>query len=417
MKKKLLVLTGCNGDVDIIKYAKSKGVTVYATDYHIESYAKSLADYSFNISTTDISGIENIIKKNAIDGVTTGTSETSMYSILKISSNLNLPFYTNEQQLEIINDKKKFKDLLINHGLPVTPQVTDMSKVTFPVIVKPVDSSGSKGISVCRNNNELNLAIQNALKYSRSDSYIVEELVSQYPEVFFNYTIVDGNFSMSCAFDNYKNRELNGFAGDAVFNMYPSKNINLFKEKYEDKLISALQSIGVSNGVISIQSFFNGSEFMIYEAGYRLGGTQSYIMTDYFNNINHMHLMVNYALTGSMTDDKSILNRDNPFFRQPACQKNISIGSGIIKEFAGLDEIKKLDGILNVTEVSKVGDTINLEPFRRKLAFRIHMTAPSLAALEEINHIINNKLKVISEDGEDMILEKNKLKDYISNAY
>jgi hypothetical protein len=408
MKKRLLVLTGCNGDVDIINFAKNKGIEVFATDFNKVSVAKDLADFRFNVSTTDIPKLINIVDTYKINGITTGTSESSMCSILTLSELRDIPFYTSRKQLEIINDKKKFKDHLIAYGVPVTPEYHNVQKVQFPAIVKPVDSSGSKGISICENKTELEHAIKFALQYSRTGKYIIEKCVSEYPEVFFNYTIVDGEFSLSCAFDNYKNRAINGFAGDAIFNIYPSKRLNLFKANAENNLLEALRAIGLRNGVISIQTFFDGNQFMVYEAGYRLGGTQSYIFTDYINNVNHMHMMVHFALYGKMLNSKSDLEKDNAYFKQPCCQKNISIGSGVIREIVGLDEIQKIAGVLNITQNAKKGDKVYLEPFKRKLSHRIHITANTHSEINEINEIINSLLRVIDTSGNDMILEKNK---------
>lgn len=83
--KKLLVLTGCNGANDIIRYAKSHGIITIATDYYENSDVKKMADVSYNVSTADVDKIEEIARKHQVDGLTTGTSEVSMHSILQIT--------------------------------------------------------------------------------------------------------------------------------------------------------------------------------------------------------------------------------------------------------------------------------------------------------------------------------------------
>ncbi len=403
--KKLIVLTGCNGASDIIQYAKSKGVYTIATDYNKTSKVKDMADCRYDISTTDIDSICELVKKHNVDGITTGTSETSMYTILEISKRLSVPFYASSEQLEIINNKKKFKDLLIKYDVPVTKEYYEKSEIRYPAIVKPVDSSGSKGISICRNEGELSKACKFALKFSRSGQIIIEECVSEFPEVFFNYTIIDGEFSLSCSFDNYKNRDKNGFAGDAVINLYPSRRLQSYIEKAHNNVVNALKSIGLQNGVISIQTFFNGETFLVYEAGYRLGGTQSYIFTNEVNGINHMEMMVNYALTGKMSE-KDILKQDNPFFNRPCCQRNISLKSGMISKIEGIEAIKKIGGVLNVTQVHKEGDVIKNEGARKQLCLRIHIVGDSIEKLSEINDKINSTIDIRDENGNDMVNER-----------
>lgn len=409
--KKLLVLTGCNGANDIIEYAKRKGVFTIATDYHESSVVKDLADIQYKISTTDIDGIFEIAKKHAIDGITTGTSESSMYSILELSKRLPIPFYTNAKQLEIINNKKRFKNLLKTFNIPCTKEYINVSDVEYPVIVKPVDSSGSKGIKISNNEIELKEAIDFGLQFSRSKQVIIEKCIDNLPEVFFNYTIVDGIFSLSCGFDNIKYRDKYGFAGDAVVNIYPTKHLQLYIDEVHPNIVSALKSIDLKNGVISIQTFFDGNTFLVYEAGYRLGGTQSYIFTEEINRINHMEMMVNYALTGKMIDEKNIIAKDDPFFKKPCCQRNISIKDGKIAIIDGIEQIKKIKGILNVTEVKRQGDIVKTEGARTQLCLRIHITGDSFKEISDINSIINRTILIIDDKGNDMILDRYELQN------
>lgn len=413
--KKLLVLTGCNGAEDIIRYAKTKGVFVIATDFYKESEVKKLADVSYSISTTDIDGIEKLAKKYNVNGITTGTSESSMFTIMKVTEKLGLPFYTNEEQIELINDKKRFKELLKANDVGVTPEFEDYSNIIYPVIIKPVDSSGSKGISIATNNCEFKESLSYALKNSRSKKVIVEKYLQGYPEVFFNYTIVDGEFSLSCSFDNNKVFIGEGFSGLPTINIYPSKRTKLFIEKANSKIINTFKSIGLRNGVIAVQTFFDGSDFLVYEAGYRLGGTQSYILINENNGINHMEMMVNFALTGKMIQDKTVLNNENPFFKKPSCQLNIPLKAGKISSIEGVNNIRYIQDVVNITQVRNVGDEILNNGTTSQLVLRIHIVSDSLSKLADVIDDVLNMLKVFDLDGNDMVIDRNKLrlKNYI----
>ena len=105
-KKTLLILSGCNGVADIIRYAKSKGIYTVATDYYKDRGEKVKADKYYNISTTNINAILDIAKKHKVNGVTTGTSESSMHTVMNVTKILGLPFYANEDTLEKINNKR-----------------------------------------------------------------------------------------------------------------------------------------------------------------------------------------------------------------------------------------------------------------------------------------------------------------------
>jgi len=408
--KTLLVLTGCNASADIIDYARAQGVYTIATDYHKASSVKDTAHVRYDVSTTDIGAVEHIARSHNVDGITTGTSESSMYTILQLSKRLGLPFYATTQQLEILNDKQKFKELMLAHGVPVTTGYSDLSSVELPVVVKPVDSSGSKGISVARTNDELVLAIEHALKYSRSKKYVVEKYIQNACEVFVNYTMVDGVISLTCAFDNTnKVRHNNSISGLGVFRMFPSRYMADYVNMVHDNMVSALRSIGVRNGVISIQSFYDGKSFMVYEAGYRLGGTQSYIFTKEVNGISHMEMMVNYSLTGRMAESADILLRDEPCFCRPCCQYNIPLRPGVISSMGGIAEIREFDGVLNVTQVRQEGDLVHQDGTTSQLGVRIHIVGRTTTDLGDIIDQINKTLSIKDQDGADMIYGRYRL--------
>jgi carbamoylphosphate synthase large subunit len=412
--KKLIVLTGCNGANDILEYAKKMGVYTIATDYNELSPVKDMADCRYNISTTDVDAIYEIAKNHKVDGLTTGTSEASMFSILHLSKRLNLPFYATEEQLATLNNKKKFKELLNNFDIPVPKEYIIngrsetgvIDNIEYPIIVKPVDSSGAKGISVCREEKELNYALDYALKHSRSKQVLIEKYMKGLPEAFFNYTIIDGQFSLSCAFDIYRNYELNDLLGLPVAYLFPSKKLQSFINTIHPKIISALKSIGIKNGTMSIQCFVDGDNFYVFEAGYRLGGAQMYIFTNELTGINTMEMMVNYALIGKMTDDPDMLAKDNPFFERPCCQLNIPLLPGKIARLDGIEEIKKINGILNVTEVRKKGDLIESDCTTNQLSLRIHMVADSKKDLSRTIDEVNSRLFIEDEKGNDMFLER-----------
>lgn len=418
--KKLLVLTGCNGANDIIEYARKMGVYTIATDYYEVSPIKDMADVRYNVSTTDIDALYKIATKHNIDGITTGTSEASMYSILKLAKRMGLPFYATSEQLETINNKKKFKDLLKRFDVPVIKDYsftgnmakTELERIEYPVVIKPVDSSGAKGISVCQNEEELIQAYSYALNHSRAKQVVVEKYLKGLPEVFFNYTIVNGEFSLSCAFDidRYKNNEQGNFVGLPIAYFFPSEKLQLFVDTVHLKVISALKYLGIKNGTMSIQCFVDSNSFYVYEAGYRLGGAQMYIFTQALTGINVMEMMVNYALTGKMTDTPDVLVNDNPFFVKPCCQLNIPLRPGIITVLEGITEIKKIEGVLNITEVRKKGDLIRADGSIGQLCLRIHIIADSVEDLAQIIDRINSNLTILDENDNDMLLHRYSLK-------
>lgn len=94
----------------------------------------------------------------------------------------------------------------------------------------------------------------------------------------FIYTIIDGEFSVSCSFDKHLHYENGALIGLPIANLFPSKRTERFLHTVHPKLVKALSAIGVNNGTMSIQCFTDEDRFYVYEAGFRLGGEQSYIL-------------------------------------------------------------------------------------------------------------------------------------------
>lgn len=402
--KKLLVLTGCNGDKDIIAYANKLGVYTIATDYYKKSIVKKAANEYHTISTTDLAGIYNLSVKLKVDGIVTGASLASMNTIQSITSMLGLPFYATKEQLDIINDKALFKKFLALNNVNVPAEVVDYDNIDFPVIVKPVDSSSHKGISVCSNREELANGVIHAKDHSDSGNVIVEKYIKGVCEVFANYTLVDGRVSISCLFDNLKTSFGHGLADVNMCNYYSSAYVDEFMVKVHPRLIKAFEAANLCNGIIAVQTIYDGTEFYVYEGGYRIGGTQSYLFCNYVNGIDSLGMMVNYSLTGNMTDDPDVLERDTPYFRRSCCQLNIPLLGGVIGSIDGIDLISSYMEVINVTKVKDIGDTIIGQGTMNEVCMRLHIVANTDEMLLSIVKRILLVIHVTDIDGTDMLL-------------
>jgi len=135
-----------------------------------------------------------------------------------------------------------------------------------------------------------------------------------------------------------------------------------------------------------------------------MGGAQNYIFSEYQNGANSLKYMINYALTGSM-NDKPIIDIDDAHFRYPCCNYYVGLKPGIIAKMGGVDEVRKLDGVLNVNvmcgEGTEVFDTNALE----RICLRIHVTGKTPEEFAETLVKISNTLKIMSTEGEEMQLE------------
>lgn len=191
--KKILLLGGSAQQIIAIEAAKRLGYYTVLCDYLTDNPGRYLSDKFYLRSTTDKETILNIAKEERVDGVVAYASEPAALTSAYVSENLGLPGNP-YKSVEILCNKDKFREFLTIHGF-FTPKARSYGAVEAAfddingdifqssVIVKPVDSSGSKGVSRIKKGESQNAIVQkleNAMDYSRRKCIIVEEFVEKY---------------------------------------------------------------------------------------------------------------------------------------------------------------------------------------------------------------------------------------------
>ena len=414
LKGKTLLLMGGGAYVKgIKKYMDEKGFRVVALGRDADTPIAKIADAFYNIDTQDVDAVCEVVKKENIDGIFVGSSEVNIDPAVAVSERTGCHFHSNREQWDIILDKAEFKKLARKYGVPVPKdfKVTeeflreDLDKIEYPVIVKPVDSSGARGMNACYNEEELKKYYLEALTWSKSKKIVVEELVTGGREVFFHYTIQDGEFSLSMGFTKFKvlspEKE---YVSLPIFHMYPSSHIDTYIEKVDEAAKKMFKSIGLKNGIIMLQGFDLGNEFKFFESGYRMGGEQMYVFTDHQNDVNSLEFMINYALTGSMADFK-IADKDNARFKWPCCNYYIPLKAGTITEVRGLEEVDNMENVLNITEMFNIGDKILDTNALERVCMRLHVYGKTPEELAQALVDVSATLQILDENGNEMQIE------------
>lgn len=411
--KTLLLMGGAAFAQGLRKYADEQGFRMIAVGQDI-SRLKTFADEAYRIDTQDVDALEALIREKHIDGIFVGTTEVNIPPAIELSRRTGAHFYVNAAQWAVLADKHAFKELLKRHEIGTIPEYDLSGGLTaeaveamrFPVLVKPADSSGARGITVAHDPEELQTSIAYAERFSKSKKVLVERFMQGMDDTFIRYHFQDGTYSISSSYDRHVNTTMGGFGGIGIAYIHPSRHLEAFVRQYDEKFRAVFQSLDLRDGMITLQSFVDQDEnFYFYEAGYRLGGSQSYIFTDYLNHSNTLQYMVNYALTGKMADF-SIAERDNPFITVPCVNLYIALKPGKITVFDGVDAVRKLPGVLNVTELFGLGETVEKTGSLNQVCIRMHVTGESRQAINETLKKIYETLDIRDEYGNDMVLEE-----------
>lgn len=417
--KKLLLMGGAAFSQDIRRYANEQGFALIGVGADI-TRLKTFCDEVYQIDTQNVDALEKLVNKTGVNGIFVGTTEINIKPAIELSKRTGIFFYTDADQWDILSSKKKFKELLNRHGVGTIPEYKmdgtfseeDVSKIIWPVLVKPEDSSGARGISVAHNVEELKESYNYALKFSQSSRVLVERLMTGMDDVFIRYHFQDGAYSVSSSFDRHCNFSQGGFGGIGIAYLHPSRHLKAFVDTMNDKVCEAFHEVGLKDGVMTLQGFADKNDnFYFYEAGYRLGGSQSYIFTDRINHSNSLHYMINYALTGKMAEF-SIAERDEAFITTPCCNLYIALKPGTITTLDGVDRVRAIPEVLNVTELFGVGTVIEKTGSLNQVCMRMHLLGDSREKLAAAIDRVYEELNILDEKGQDMVLEHFDLRKY-----
>jgi len=186
--KKLMLLGGARYILPIIEAAHKLGIYVITCDYLPDNIAHRFSDQYINISIIEKDAVLNAAKELKIDGIMSFACDPGVTTAAYVAEKLGLPSVGTFESVNILQNKALFRQFLADNGFSVPKAkgycnyeeaVVDKDLFRWPVIVKPVDSAGSKGVSRVDSTEKLKSAVENALRFSKTKRFIVEEFIQQ----------------------------------------------------------------------------------------------------------------------------------------------------------------------------------------------------------------------------------------------
>ena len=185
--KKLLLLGGSQYILPVIETAHRLGAYVITCDYLPNNIAHQYSDEYWNISIIDKDAVLAVAHENKIDGAMSFACDPGVVTAAYVAEKMGLPFQCSYESACILQDKGLFRKFLQDNGFncPHSKRYTnagdpfnDIDFFDWPVIVKPVDSAGSKGVTRVNSSDKLAQAIETALSSSHCNAFIVEDFLT-----------------------------------------------------------------------------------------------------------------------------------------------------------------------------------------------------------------------------------------------
>lgn len=186
--KKLMLLGGMRYLLPVIEAAHKLGIYVITADYLPNNIAHKYSDEYCNVSIIDKEAVLNAAKQLKIDGIMSFACDPGVATAAYVAEKMGLPCSGSYESVSILQNKGKFRKFLSDNGFNVPTAksydtieeaLKDVDLFQWPVIVKPTDSAGSKGVTKVNDRNQLKESIEYALSFSHSNEFIIEDFLEK----------------------------------------------------------------------------------------------------------------------------------------------------------------------------------------------------------------------------------------------
>lgn len=186
-----MILGGSRYALPVIKAAHELGIYVITADYLPYNIAHKYSDEYCNVSIVDQEATLKIAQEKGINGITSFACDPGVMTAAYVAEKMGLPSVGSYEAVSILQNKGRFREYLKEHNfnVPAAKSYNNVDEALkdalggaifrWPVIVKPVDSAGSKGVSRVDKLKDLRSAISYALAFSRSNEFIIEDFIQQ----------------------------------------------------------------------------------------------------------------------------------------------------------------------------------------------------------------------------------------------
>lgn len=359
MQKRILFLGGSKFQIPPIKYAKEQGHYVVSCDYLPDNPGHLYADEYHNVSTTDREEILALAEKLSVDGIVAYASDPAAPTQAYVANKMGLPSNPYDS-VEILSRKDYFRTFLEENGFLVPKSksfesldqaIAWFDELEKPVIVKPVDSSGSKGISKVYTEEELVSAFTYALEFSRAKVVAIEEFfVRDGYQVAGDGFVVDGKLVFRCWANEHFDKNCNPFV--PIGESFPSVMTEYTLEQAQSESQRLIDLLNMKHGALNFDFHYNANgNFSFLELGPRNGGNLIPEVIKYAAGVDLVKYTVDSAL-GLDCSDLTMQEVDG-FYSSYMLH---AIEDGTVEEVWYSDEIK--NNIIEETLFIKPGDEV-----------------------------------------------------------
>jgi formate-dependent phosphoribosylglycinamide formyltransferase (GAR transformylase) len=296
--KKILVLGIGNAQTDLLKYLKGR-FFIYACADSPEAPGFSLCDQFQHIDITDKEKALSFCRQQTIDYIYSIGSEAAMPTISWVSRELKLPRFVSYETALTCYQKNRLRDQLKSVYGHVDHQImasgSEPLHLAYPVIVKPADGQGQRGISLVSDPESFEQAYQNALQYSHNGLVVAEEYIDG-PEISVNVFMVDKTVHTAILSSRISWPE---FPGGLIHkHLFPCAISRRGRDNVLKLVMAVASALEIDNGPAYFQIKMQGDHPKLIEVTPRLDGCHLWRVIRYAAGIDLLDLSIRRLVGG-----------------------------------------------------------------------------------------------------------------------
>ena len=408
---KRLLFVGASGHFEpAIKKAQEMGIYTIVINNNPNAMAKQYADLAADVDTYVVDEIVRFAKEQQVDGLFTSWNDMNLFHTEEAARRLGMPFFATREQLDALVFKYDFKVTCRKYGVPVTPEYyvggnltdADIDEFVYPVIFKPIDSGGTRGMTVLYSKEGVWEAYQKALAPSEARQVVVEKYLRNGHLVVFDLAIQNDQVFLACAMDRCIVRTSESAVPLAISYMYPSAHLDVIEEQVMKPITDMIHGLGIHNGIISFDGMISGGKLYMIETQFRWGGTHFYKFVQQESGVDLLEMMIDYALTGKY-DRYPFEGKLNPHFKRHYACQNLQSYPGTIKSVENIDKTLALPGVDWLIQIKNICDKVPDDGSTAQNFAKLGLSAETERELYHIMDNVQKTLIVLDEHGNNLI--------------
>ena len=414
--KRIMVLAGGNDQAALIRELRIKypDCFVVLIDMAKDVVASKVADKHLVISTMDFDAVKQAAIDEKIDIILTACGDQPLLTMSVVSEKLGLPCYLSKAQVLNLTNKKYMKKLMVDNGIPTSKyksfqsvEEIDESGLEYPLVVKPADSNGSKGVRKVLNHEELIEQAKTSIKFSISNTIIVEEF-NEGEDVSSDFYVYGGKVIpvMDCLSNKYKPTDEIAVIYQSVIPPAVSDKVKAELQQIAEKIADVYE---ISNSPLLVQTIVKGDKVRVVEFSARLGGGAKYKTIQNVTGFNVLRANLN-----SMLGETPVINVTQS---NKACSRcHLYTKGGTFMGILGLEELLN-EGIIEDYILTRLAGTkVSAPTSSGDRVASVFIAANDMEDLRTRVKTVMNRISILDQNGNDILLRE-MYAEPVKNAY